>query len=93
MIDNTRLPGDRRVAVVLNSFDEHSAQITVAGFPSAYASLKEKPFSRTWRISCSESRKQGNPKPARARSNNESRLYRWWGRFRKCGVIILNLNP
>lgn len=44
MIDNTRLPGDRRVAVVLNSFDEHSAQITVAGFPGAYASLKEKPY-------------------------------------------------
>lgn len=44
MIDNTRLPGDRRVAVVLNSFDEHSAQITIAGFPGAYASLKEKPF-------------------------------------------------
>lgn len=44
MIDNTRLPGDRRVAVVLNSFDAHSAQITVTGFPGAYASLKEKPF-------------------------------------------------
>ena len=44
MIDNTRLPGDRRVAVVLNSFDEDSAQITVAGFPGAYASLIEKPY-------------------------------------------------
>jgi len=44
MIDNTRLPGDRRVAVVLNSFDEDSAYITVAGFPGAYASLIEKPY-------------------------------------------------
>lgn len=44
MIDNTRLVGDRRIAVVLNSFDKDSAQITIAGFPGAYASLKEKPY-------------------------------------------------
>jgi hypothetical protein len=44
MIDNTRLLNDQRVAVVLNSFDAHAADITVTSFPGAYASVKEKPY-------------------------------------------------
>jgi hypothetical protein len=61
MIDNTRLPGDRRVAVVLNSIDEHSAQITVAGFPGAYASLKEKPFFQDLENQLLRDREPGEP--------------------------------
>ena len=44
MIDNTRLAGGDRCAVVLNGFSEHSADITLVYFPGAYASLKEKPY-------------------------------------------------
>lgn len=44
MIDNTRLPRDQRVAIVLNQFDEYSADITLVYFPGQFASLKEKPY-------------------------------------------------
>ena len=44
MIDNTRLNGGNRCAVVLNNFSNYSADITVVLFPGAYASLKEKPY-------------------------------------------------
>jgi len=44
MIDNTRLEGGSRCAVVLNSFSDYSADITVVLFPGEYASLKEKPY-------------------------------------------------
>ena len=44
MIDNTRLTHDQRAAVVLNAFEEGSADITLAYFPGSYASLKEKPY-------------------------------------------------
>jgi hypothetical protein len=44
MIDNTRLTGGDRCAIVLNGFSAHSADITVVLFPGAYASLKEKPY-------------------------------------------------
>jgi len=42
MIDNTRLPRDQRAAVVLNSFEDGFADVTVALFPGSYASLKDK---------------------------------------------------
>jgi hypothetical protein len=46
MIDNTRLPRDQRLAVVLNNFDAKRslADITVALFPGKYAGLREKPY-------------------------------------------------
>jgi hypothetical protein len=44
MIDNTRLDHDQRCAVVLNAFEDASADITIAFFPGSYASLKEKPY-------------------------------------------------
>jgi hypothetical protein len=44
MIDNTRLDHDQRCALVLNAFEENSADITVVFFPGSYASLKEKPY-------------------------------------------------
>jgi len=44
MIDNVRLNQNRRCAVVLNSFSEQSAELTVVFFPGAYASLKERPY-------------------------------------------------
>ena len=44
MIDNTRLTHDQRCAVVLNAFEDGAADITLAYFPGAYASLKEKPY-------------------------------------------------
>jgi hypothetical protein len=44
MIDNTRLLGGDRCAVVLNGFSDYSADVTVVLFPGAYASLKEKPY-------------------------------------------------
>ncbi len=44
MIDNTRLARGQRCAVVLNNFSDHSADITLALFPGAYSSLKEKPY-------------------------------------------------
>jgi hypothetical protein len=42
MIDNTRLTHDQRAAVILNSFEDGGADITLAYFPGSYASLKEK---------------------------------------------------
>lgn len=44
MIDNTRLAGGQRCAVVLNNFSDESADLTMVLFPGAYASLKEKPY-------------------------------------------------
>ncbi len=44
MIDNTRLTNDQRCAIVLNSFEDGLANITLAFFPGSYASLKEKPY-------------------------------------------------
>ncbi len=44
MIDNTRLAGGDRCALVLNGFSDHSADLTLVFFPGAYASLKEKPY-------------------------------------------------
>jgi len=44
MIDNTRLGQDQRCAVVLNAFEDNSADITLLYFPGSYASLKEKPY-------------------------------------------------
>jgi hypothetical protein len=44
VIDNTRLAHDQRCSVVLNAFDENSADITLVYFPGSYASLKEKPY-------------------------------------------------
>jgi hypothetical protein len=44
MIDNTRLGHDQRCAIVLNAFEDTSADITIVYFPGSYASLKEKPY-------------------------------------------------
>jgi hypothetical protein len=44
MIDNTRLTRGQRCALVLNSFSDQSADVTLVLFPGAYASLKEKPY-------------------------------------------------
>lgn len=44
MIDNTRLLGGQRCAVVLNNMSDQSADITLVLFPGTYASLKEKPY-------------------------------------------------
>ncbi|HEY6147245.1 MAG TPA: hypothetical protein VIZ69_06085 [Thermoanaerobaculia bacterium] len=46
MIDNTRLPHDQRLAVVLNNYDVKSgvADVSVACFPGKYASMREKPY-------------------------------------------------
>jgi hypothetical protein len=46
MIDNTRLPHDQRLAVVLNNFDgpRGRADLTLAYFPGKYAGLREKPY-------------------------------------------------
>jgi hypothetical protein len=46
MIDNTRLPHDQRLAVVLNAYDaKHgAADVTVTLFPGKYAALREKPY-------------------------------------------------
>jgi hypothetical protein len=44
MIDNVRLTQDQRAAVVLNAFEDGSADVTLAFFPGSYASLKEKPY-------------------------------------------------
>ena len=43
MIDNTRLLDGQRCSVVLNSFTDQSADLTLVLFPGTYASLKEKP--------------------------------------------------
>ena len=42
MIDNTRLSGDQRAAVVLNQTNESGADLTLVYFPGSYASLREK---------------------------------------------------
>jgi hypothetical protein len=42
MIDNTRLSGDQRAAVVLNQTNDDGADITVVFFTGSYASLREK---------------------------------------------------
>ncbi len=44
VIDNIRLTHDQRAAVVLNAFEDASADVTLAYFPGSYASLKEKPY-------------------------------------------------
>lgn len=44
MIDNTRLPGGRRAAVVLTDWWESSAEVALVYFPGSRASLKEKPY-------------------------------------------------
>jgi hypothetical protein len=44
MIDNTRLLGGHRCAIVLNGFNDYAADITFVMFPGEYASLKEKPY-------------------------------------------------
>lgn len=44
MIDNTRLSHDQRCALVLNTFEDWGADITLVYFPGSYASLKEKPY-------------------------------------------------
>lgn len=44
MIDNIRLARGQRCSVVLNNFNEQSAELTVVLFPGTYASLKEKPY-------------------------------------------------
>jgi hypothetical protein len=46
MIDNVRLPHDKRMAAVLNNFDPRSgsADLTLAYFPGKYAGLREKPY-------------------------------------------------
>ncbi len=44
MIDNARLGSDQRCALVLNAFEDGSADVTLAFFPGSYASLKEKPY-------------------------------------------------
>ena len=42
MIDNTRLSGDQRAAVVVNQVNEAGADLTLVYFPGSYASLREK---------------------------------------------------
>ncbi len=42
MIDNTPLPDGQCAAVVLNSFEDDMAGITLICFPESYASLKQK---------------------------------------------------
>jgi hypothetical protein len=44
IIDNTRLDRGQRCSVVLNSFSDQSADLTLVLFPGTYASLKEKPY-------------------------------------------------
>ena len=44
MIDNTRLAGGQRVAVVLRRWDDIRAELSLVYFPGSRASLKEKPF-------------------------------------------------
>jgi len=44
LIDNTRLIGGQRCAVVLNNISDQSADITLVLFPGTYASLMEKPY-------------------------------------------------
>lgn len=44
MIDNTRLGGGDRCAVVLTELTDYSAELTLVYFPGSRASLKQKPF-------------------------------------------------
>ena len=47
MIDNTRLPHDQRLAVVLNNFDPERAAPPTSPSPASpgkYAALREKPY-------------------------------------------------
>ena len=44
MIDNTRLAGGQRVAVVLRKWNEIRAELSLIYFPGSRASLKEKPY-------------------------------------------------
>ncbi|HEX8161285.1 MAG TPA: hypothetical protein VF538_05405 [Pyrinomonadaceae bacterium] len=44
MLDNVRLPQGHRCAVVLNDFEDESADFTFVYFPGSRASLKEKPY-------------------------------------------------
>lgn len=44
MVDNTRLGGGDRCAVVLNGFGEYEAQLSLVYFPGSRASLKEKQY-------------------------------------------------
>ena len=44
MLDNIRLPGGSRCAIVLNTFDPEFADFTFVYFPGTRASLKEKPY-------------------------------------------------
>jgi len=44
MLDNVRLPEGHRCAIVLNDFEEDSADFTFVYFPGSRASLKEKPY-------------------------------------------------
>jgi hypothetical protein len=45
MIDNTRLSGDQRAAVVITQSNDGGADITLVYFPGSYASLKERASS------------------------------------------------
>jgi hypothetical protein len=44
MLDNVRLPQGNRCAIVLNDFEDESADFTFVYFPGSRASLKEKPY-------------------------------------------------
>jgi hypothetical protein len=44
MIDNTRLPSDQRVAVVLSDMNDYGATLSLVYFPGSRASLREKPY-------------------------------------------------
>jgi hypothetical protein len=44
MLDNVRLPQGHRCAIVLNDFEDESADFTFVYFPGSRASLKEKPY-------------------------------------------------
>ena len=44
MIDNTRLSHNQRCGIVLNKFEEQTAEITVLYFPGSHASLKDKAY-------------------------------------------------
>ena len=44
MIDNTRLSGDQRFALVMEKFDDENIKVVGITFPGMYASLRDKPF-------------------------------------------------
>ncbi len=44
MIDHTRLSNDQRCAIVLNTLNDASAELTLVYFPGSYASIREKPY-------------------------------------------------